>query len=215
MIPNFAAPYQYDLQSQRDRASGGTYPLLFVSLTYRFTNRLFVFLLEALLGTLVLFSRYRGDVVVIINSNLIQDVIVLSCLAFAFAFRFRGWMFRLVLAIKPRTLSTRRAKLVVILFVVAIYNCSALSHEKCVCVLCATRRARERASRGATKINRAKYRLSLPRRARTRNARVESWSRGSITILPSHITFFPPFPPLSFEEHSLIYSTLFFLLSSI
>ena len=110
-------------ESDWDRTWGGTHPLLFVFLTYRLANRLFVLLLEAFLGTLILFNAgipYRGDVVVIINSNVIQDVIVLSCLAFAFAFRFRGSMLRLVFVIEPRPLRTRSTRLVVILLVIAI-----------------------------------------------------------------------------------------------
>jgi hypothetical protein len=83
MMPNFAAPYQGKFQGGEAEHRVETHPLLSVSLTDRLANGLFVLLLEAFLSTVVFLSAgisYCSDVIVIINSEIIQDVTVVSCL---------------------------------------------------------------------------------------------------------------------------------------
>jgi hypothetical protein len=86
-----------------------------------------VLLLEAFLSTLVFFGMgisHRGDVIVIINSDIVQEVIVISC--FPFPFRFWG---SLAFVVEPRSLGARGAILPSVLFIVAVNYCSSFSHE--------------------------------------------------------------------------------------
>jgi hypothetical protein len=102
---------------------------MLVSLTYGLADRFFVLLLEAFLSTLVFFGMsisHRGDVIVIINSDIVQEVTVISCFPLPFQVRFWG---SLVVVVEPRSLGARGAILPSVLFVVAVNNCSAFSHE--------------------------------------------------------------------------------------
>jgi hypothetical protein len=104
---------------------------VFVLLTDGLADGLFVLLLEAFLSTLIFFRMavsYGGNVIVIIDSEIVQDVIVIPCLPLSL--RFRGSRFRLVFVVEPRSLSTRRAILFGDLFIIAVYYCSAFSHER-------------------------------------------------------------------------------------
>jgi hypothetical protein len=104
---------------------------MLVFLTDRLADRLFVLLFEAFLSTLVFFSMsisHGSDVIIIIDSEIVQDVIIVSC--FPLSFRLGGSRFRLVIVAEPRSLGIGRAILFVDLLIVAVYYCSAFRHER-------------------------------------------------------------------------------------
>src|SRR5260221_281403 len=70
---------------------------------------------------------HHGDVIVVINSDIVQEVIVISC--FPLPFRFWG---SLVLVVEPRSLGARGAILPSVLFIVTALHLAMSTESRMV-----------------------------------------------------------------------------------